>query len=90
MKKKGKKTSKVKTHKNYSYLENYKKNLLQYVKKSNSPKNSILSELIKYKIKELSNCKPNTKEENLYIILSLSLYFVKDNDFIKEEYFDQI
>ena len=90
MKMKGKKTSKVKTHKNYSYSEKYKMNLLQYVKKSNSAKTANLSELIQLKIQELSNCQPNTKEENLFIIFSLSLYFIKDDDFIKEEYFEQI
>jgi len=90
LKGKGKKTKtskKSKVPKNYSEI--YKDNLLQFVKKDKSQTNENLSELIESKIKELNSPK-NESEDNYLIILLFSQYFIKGNDFIKEEYFSLI
>ena len=77
-------------YKKCSISEEYKMNLLDFVKNDNTSKNLNLYELVQLKIQELSNSEMTPKEENLFLILSLSLYFIKDNDFIKEEYFDYV
>ena len=85
--KKSRKSKKTKVPKNYSEI--YKDNLLQLVKKDKSQTDKNLCELIKSKIKELNSPK-NESEENILIILLFSQYFIKGNDFIKEEYFNLI
>ena len=85
--KKSRKTREAKVPKNYSEI--YKDNLLQLVKKDKSQTNKNLSELIESKIKELNSPK-NESEKNFLIILIFSQYFVKGNDFIKEDYFSLI
>ena len=85
--KKSRKSKKTKVPKNYSEI--YKDNLLQLVKKDKSQTDKNLCELIKSKIKELNSPK-NESEENILIILLFSQYFIKGNDFIKEEYFSLI
>lgn len=85
--KKSRKSKKTKVPKNYSEI--YKNNLLQLVKKDKSQTNKNLSELIESKIKELDSPK-NEVEDNYLRILLFSQYFIKGNDFIKEEYFSLI
>ena len=85
--KKSRKSKKTKVPKNYSEI--YKNNLLQLVKKDKSQTNKNLSELIESKIKELDSPK-NEIEDNYLRILLFSQYFIKGNDFIKEEYFSLI
>ena len=61
------------------------------MKKTNSEKNRTLSQLIDIKVEEIQSLIDKTEIQNNYLtILSLSLYFVKDNDFIKDEYFNLI
>ena len=85
--KKSRKSKKTKAPKNYSEI--YKNSLLQLVKKDKSQTNKNLSELIESKIKELDSPK-NEIEDNYLRILLFSQYFIKGNDFIKEEYFSLI
>ena len=85
--KKSRKSKQSKVPKNYSEI--YKNNLLQFVKTDKSQTNINLSELIESKIKELDPPK-NDIENNYLIILLFSQYFIKGNDFIKEEYFSLI
>jgi hypothetical protein len=85
--KKSRKSKQSKVPKNYSEI--YKNNLLQFVKTDKSQTNINLSELIESKIKELDPPK-NEIEDNYLIILLFSQYFIKGNDFIKEEYFSLI
>ena len=74
-----------------TYAEIYKNSLLNLVKKTNSEKNRTLSQLIDIKVEEIQSLIDKTEIQNNYLtILSLSLYFVKDNDFIKDEYFNLI
>ena len=74
-----------------TYAEIYKNSLLNLVKKTNSEKNRTLSQLIDIKVEETQSPTDKTEIQNNYLtILSLSLYFVKDNDFIKDEYFNLI
>ena len=74
-----------------TYAEIYKNSLLNLVKKTNSEKNRTLSQLIDIKVEEIKSLIDKTEIQNNYLtILSLSLYFVKDNDFIKDEYFNLI
>ena len=85
--KKSRKSKQSKVPKNYSEI--YKNNLLQFVKTDKSQTNINLSELIESKIKELDP-PTNDNENNYLIILLFSQYFIKGNDFIKEEYFSLI
>ena len=85
--KKSRKSKKTKVPKNYSEI--YKNSLLQLVKKDKSQTNKNLSGLIESKIKELDSPK-NEIEDNYLRILLFSQYFIKGNDFIKEEYFSLI
>ena len=84
-----KKSNKKKTQKDYSEI--YKKNLVKYVIQGKSKGNKTLSELVELKLAELVN-EEKQEEQNYYIILAFSQYFIKDNDFIheNEEYFNQI
>ena len=86
-KKQSKKLKKSKT--NYSQI--YKQNLLNFVNKDKSIKGQNLSKLVELKLEELST-ETDPEKQNYYAILALSLYFIKDNEFIqdKEEYFNQI
>ena len=84
-----KKSNKKKTEKDYSEI--YKKNLLKFVDQDKYKWKKTLSELVELKLAELGN-EENLEKQNYYIILTFSLYFIKDNDFIQEneEYFNQI
>ena len=84
-----KKSNKKKTEKDYSEI--YKKNLLKFVDQDKYKCKKTLSELVELKLAELGN-EENLEKQNYYIILTFSLYFIKDNDFIQEneEYFNQI
>jgi len=72
-----------------NYAEKYKVSLLKFVQNNNS-NNTTLSELIEKKLNELFSSDQTTENENYIVILSLSLYFIKDNNFIEDDYFNQI
>ena len=84
-----KNSNKKKNQKNNSEI--YKNNLLKFVGQDKSKGNKTLSELVELKLTELEN-EENIEKQNYYIILTFSLYFIKDNDFIQEneEFFTQI
>ena len=81
-----------------NYSEQYKKTLFSFIKNDNTDKNKTLYELTELKLNLINeqneiNTLKNINDEkasNYSIILSLSLYLIEGNDFIKEKYFNQI
>lgn len=71
-----------------NYSEIYKKNLMNFVKRKNTEGINLYN-LVSLKYEELSA--PNTpKEQNYFTIMAFSLYFIKNNDFIQEEFFSLV
>lgn len=88
--KKKKETKLISTPKNNIRI-NFKESLFKLCKKDKDDENKSLSELVDMKLKELKEKKSQTPEESYYeLILIFSSYFIKENDFIQEDYFSLI
>ena len=83
MKSKSKSKKKVR-----NYSEIYRENLLNFVKRNVSEEKNLYN-LVSMKYEELHNS-DSSEGKNYFVIMTFSLYFIKDDDFIQEEYFNMI
>ena len=73
------------------YSLKYYQLLIKYVSKPKDYSKLYLETLVNSKIRDLkANSSPKSKDSILKLLLDLSLYFIKDNNFISEEYFSLI